>query len=71
MSGAFERCRAGLPEGFEGNIDTSSLDALNDGSFAAFGTADGRVYGSDDGGLTRLELATGLPPVHHVLLVPD
>jgi hypothetical protein len=70
-SGAFERCRAGLPEWFDDNIDTYCLDALNDGSFAAFGTADGRVYGSNDGGLTWLELVTGLPPVQHVLLVPD
>jgi hypothetical protein len=71
VSGAFERCRAGLPEWFEDNIDTYCLDALNDGSFAAFGTADGRLFGSDDGGLTWLELATGLPPVQHMLLVPD
>jgi hypothetical protein len=71
VSGAFERCRAGLPEWFDDNIDTYCLDALNDGSYAAFGTADGRVYGSDDGGLTWLELATGLPPVQHLLVVPD
>ena len=71
VSGAFERCRAGLPEWFDGNIDTYCLDALNDGSFAAFGTADGHVYRSDDGGLTWRELVTGLPPVQHVLLVPD
>jgi hypothetical protein len=69
--GAFERCRAGLPEWFDDNIDTYCLDALNDGSYAAFGTADGRVFGSDDGGVTWVELATGLPPVNHVLLVPD
>jgi hypothetical protein len=42
-----------------------------DPRIAAFGTADGRVYGSGDGGLTWLELVTGLPPVHHLLLVPD
>jgi hypothetical protein len=70
-SGAFERCRTGLPELFEENIDTYCLDALNDGSYAAFGTADGRVYGSDDGGLRWLELITGLPSVQHLLLVPD
>jgi hypothetical protein len=69
--GAFERCRTGLPELFEENIDTYCLDALNDGSYAAFGTADGRVYGSDDGGLRWLELITGLPSVQHLLLVPD
>ena len=36
--GSFERCTAGLPEWFDDNIDTYCLDALNDGSFAAFGT---------------------------------
>jgi hypothetical protein len=70
-SGTFERCRTGLPEWFDENIDTYCLDALNDGSYAAFGTADGRVYGSDDGGLRWLELITGLPSVQHLLLVPD
>ena len=69
--GAFERCRAGLPEWFDDNIDTSCLDALNDGTFAAFGTADGWVFGSGDGGETWLEVATGLPPIDHVLVVPD
>jgi hypothetical protein len=71
VSGGFERCRAGLPEWFDDNIDTYCLDALNDGSYAVFGTGDGRIYGSDDGGLTWLELITGLPPVQHLLLVPD
>ena len=71
VSGAFERCRTGLPDWFDENIDTYCLDALNDGSYAAFGTADGRVYGSDDGGDTWLELITGLPSVEHLLLVPD
>jgi hypothetical protein len=60
-----------VPEHVVLNIDTYCLDALNDGSYAAFGTADGRVYGSDDGGLTWLELVTGLPPVQHLLVVPD
>jgi hypothetical protein len=69
-TGRFERCRVGLPEWFDDNIDSYCLDALNDGSYAAFGTADGRVYGSDDR-VSWVELATGLPPVHHVLLMPD
>jgi hypothetical protein len=68
--GTFERCRAGLPEWFDDNIETYCLDAVNDGSYVAFGTLDGRVYGSDDGGTTWLELATGLPPVQHLLLAP-
>jgi hypothetical protein len=70
-SGRFERCQAGLPEWFNDNIDTYCLDALNDGSYAAFGTADGRVYGSDDGGVSWVELVAGLPAVHHLLLMPD
>jgi hypothetical protein len=68
--GAFERCRFGLPEWFDDNIDTGCLDAMNDGSFAAFGTADGRVYGSDDAGASWHEVAGGLAPVHHVLITP-
>jgi hypothetical protein len=71
LNGAFERCRTGLPEWFDDNIDTYCLDAVNDGSYAAFGTTGGRVYGSDDGGTTWLELVGGLPPVNHLLLVPD
>ena len=69
--GAFERCRSGLPEWFDDNIDTYCLDALNDGSFAAFGTNDGSVYVSDGGGTTWRELVTGLSPVRHLLVVPD
>jgi len=68
--GAFERCRDGRPEWFDDNIDTGCLDALNDGSFAAFGTSDGRVFGSDDGGGSWREVASGLPSVQHLLIVP-
>jgi hypothetical protein len=68
--GSFERCRAGLPESFEDNIDTYCLDALPDGSFAAFGTSDGRVYGSNDQGATWDERASGLRPVQRVLVLP-
>ena len=69
--GGFERCRTGLPEWFEDNIDTYCLDALNDGSYAAFGTADGRVFGSDDAGVSWHEIASDLPPVAGLLIVPD
>jgi photosystem II stability/assembly factor-like uncharacterized protein len=69
--GAFERCGSGLPESFDENIDTGCLDALNDGSCAAFGTADGRVFCSRDGGGSWEELASGLPPVQHVLITPS
>jgi len=69
-SGGFERCRGGLPEAFEDNIDSSCLDALPDGSFAAFGTSDGRLFGSRDTGSSWSELASGLPAVRRVLVVP-
>jgi hypothetical protein len=67
--GGFERCTAGLPESFEDNIDTYCLDALPDGSLAAFGTSDGRVFASEDAGGTWGELASGLPPVNRVLVL--
>ena len=58
--GAFERCRAGLPEWFDGNIDSLCLDAARDGGVAAFGTEDGRIFASTDEGATWAELASGL-----------
>lgn len=69
--GPFERCTAGLPGWFDDNIDTYCLDALNDGSFAAFGTSDGRLFGSEDAGSTWSELASDLPAVQHVLVLPE
>jgi hypothetical protein len=69
--GSFERCTDGLPAWFADNIDTYCLDALNDGSFAAFGTGDGHLFGSADVGSTWSELASGLPPIQHLLVVPD
>jgi hypothetical protein len=68
--GSLERCRDGLPERFQDNIDTYCLDALPDGSLAAFGTSDGRAYGSTDVGATWNELASVLPPVQRVLVLP-
>ena len=69
--GAFERCTDGLPEAFDDNIDTYCLDALpDDGSFAAFGSSDGRVFASVDQGRTWSELAGGLPAVRRVLVLP-
>jgi hypothetical protein len=70
-TGRFDRCRDGLPEWFDDNIDTYCLDALNDGSYAAFGTADGRVYGSSDAGKSWTHLASTSGTVQTVLVVPD
>ena len=56
---------------FDDNIDTYCLDALNDGSFAAFGTSDGRLFGSEDAGSTWHELSSDLAAVQHVLVLPD
>ena len=69
--GPFERCTAGLPASFDDNIDTYCLDALNDGSFAAFGTSEGRIFGSDDAGSTWQELAADLGVIQHVLVLPQ
>lgn len=68
--GRFERCRAGLPDRFDDNIDSYCLDALPEGSFVAIGTSDGRVFASEDTGVGWVELATGLPPVQRVLVLP-
>ena len=68
-AGGFERCRTGSGW-FDDNIDTYCLDALPDGSFAAFGAADGHVFASTDGGSTWDERASGLPPVQRVLVMP-
>jgi hypothetical protein len=58
---AFEPCRDGLPEWFDGNIDTHCLAAGN-GS-AAFGTSGGEVFESEDGGVSWRLVASDLPPV--------
>jgi hypothetical protein len=69
--GPFERCTGGLPGWFDGNIDTFCLDALNDGSFAAFGTSDGRLFASEDAGSKWHELLSVGTAVQHILVLPD
>ena len=64
-AGPFERCTGGLPEWFGSNIDTHTLAA--DGPRVAFGTAEGDVWVSDDGGGTWETAADGLPRVNAVL----
>jgi hypothetical protein len=68
--GGFARCAAGLPESFEDNIDSYCLDAMPDGSLAAFGTGDGTVFASNDAGATWQLVASDLLGIEHVLLVP-
>ena len=68
--GGVERCRTGLPEWFDDNVDSYCLDALREGSFVAFGTSAGRVFVSEDTGVSWVELASGLPPVQRVLVLP-
>jgi hypothetical protein len=62
----FERCRAGLPEWFERNVDTACLDAA--GTTVAFGTTAGEVYASTDAGATWTREAASLPPVRCLVL---
>jgi hypothetical protein len=47
------------------------VDSLPDGSFAAFGTSDGTVFATLDGGATWDVLASGLPSIRRVLVLPD
>lgn len=58
---AFVACSLGLPEWFEGNIDTGCLRAS--GGDAVFGTADGSVYASRDSGLSWRLITDELPQV--------
>lgn len=67
----FERCRTGLPEWFDDNIDSMSLDALPGGELVAAGTAAGEVFASDDRGATWSRAASGLGGINCVLVLPD
>jgi hypothetical protein len=60
-SGPFVRCQAGLPEWFEGNIDTFQMAAA--GSDVVIGTAAGDVYLSTDHGASWERVLDGLDPV--------
>jgi len=65
---SFERCDGGLPGWFGHNIDTYCLDAKRDGSLAAFGTEDGRLFTSTDQGRSWSQLAKGLSEIRRVLV---
>ena len=60
----FTNCERGLPEWFDGNIDTGGVAAS--GANVAFGTEDGRVFASIDSGNSWEEAATDLDPVRWV-----
>ncbi|HEX6331593.1 MAG TPA: hypothetical protein VF129_09965, partial [Actinomycetota bacterium] len=66
--GPLERCRTGLPEWFEGNIDSAWLDGTHE--LAAFASADGRVFASTDEGAAWDEVGSGVPGIGAVLVVP-
>jgi hypothetical protein len=66
---SFERCDGGLPGWFGNNIDSYCLDSKPDGSLAAFGTEDGRLFTSTDQGRSWSQLAKGLPAVRRVLVI--
>lgn len=64
----FERCRLGLPEWFEGNVDTGWLHAHDDQ--VAFAAPGGRVYLSSDAGGTWMLVDGGLKGVSAVVVEP-
>lgn len=64
--GRFEKAHSGLPEWFRDNIDSGCL--AGDGTVAAFGTAEGRVFLSSDSGGSWDEVAGDLPAVRTVAL---
>ena len=67
---SIERCRAGLPEWFTGNIDSLCLDALPGGELAAFGSESREVFISTDKGTSWTCLAEGLTAIRCVLVLP-
>ncbi|HKA11236.1 MAG TPA: sialidase family protein [Candidatus Dormibacteraeota bacterium] len=66
----FDRCRVGLPEWFQGNIDSLCLDAVPKGELAAFGTDPGDLYASGDQGQSWSQIAAGLGRITRVLTLP-
>lgn len=64
LSEPFERCREGLPEWFDDNVDSGCIATAR--GIVAIGTTDGSVYVSRDRGDTWSELASGLPSITQV-----
>ncbi len=63
---SLERCREGLPEWFSQNIDTHCLAAAD--VLAVFGTPDGQVFCSQDGGESWQLMLGNLPSIRCVAL---
>lgn len=63
----FERCRDGLPEWFDDNVDTHCL-AAGEGT-VALGTTDGSVYVSTDDGATWEQAGADLPAIRCLVIV--
>jgi len=66
----FERCRGGLPEWFDGNIDSLCVDALPDGSLSAFASESGQLFSSTDEGSSWNRCADEVAGVNCVLVLP-
>ncbi|HEX6350098.1 MAG TPA: sialidase family protein [Candidatus Dormibacteraeota bacterium] len=66
----FERCRRGLPEWFQGNVDSLCLDALPKGDLAAFATESGEVYASNDQGASWSPIGEGFDSIRRLLVLP-
>ena len=62
----FGKCADGLPEWFDGNIDTGWL--VSSGSEVAFATSDGAVFGSSDAGEHWRQIAADLPKIRWLSL---
>lgn len=65
--GPFERCHRGLPDWFDGNVDTGQLTAVGDTAVLAHG---GDLYASPDAGGSWERVASGLASVRAVGLAP-
>jgi len=57
----FERCQDGLPDWFDGNVDTGQVSFSHDR--AALGTYNGSLWTSDDGGTTWNQALEALPAI--------
>ena len=66
--GPFLRCTDGLPEWFDGNVDSHWLAGAD--GLAAFGTPDGRAFASEDEGQTWELVAEQLPSIRAIAIEP-